>query len=211
MTTADLAPIADIVLISNTGTQQIITDSLVVPSFSFGRSSSDLTTTCSFAVKGAYDIPLSPPQSLALEYEDVVRFHGLVTNCTITWQGGIPATSIEASDMSYLLSNRLVPFLAADWAAVTGMIGPADFGTMDADDIVIALLDLVGIYHASYITAVTGSPLTSFTPGTSCLNAILQLANALGFVFFLYFTKVSGVYRTNAYFGAFGDIPEGIL
>jgi hypothetical protein len=79
LTTADLIPLASVIIIDSSGTQQIITDTLVVPSISFGRSVSDLIPTCSVSVPGAHDIVLSPPQTIAVEYQSVVRFHGVVT------------------------------------------------------------------------------------------------------------------------------------
>ena len=211
MTSASLIPLASVTLINNSGVGQVLTDSITIPSLSFSRSASDLIASSSFTIPAAYDIPLSPPQTLAIEYEGVVRFHGVVTDCSISWSEGIPSTSIGASDFSYLLSHHLVPILTADWQAVTGMVGPCDFGTLTAGGIVQALCGLCGITAGDLITDST-SDIHSFAVGTTCLDAIMQLAESLGYTFFLYFTKETGVYYTKPFFGPFAEVDAaGVL
>lgn len=195
----DLIPVASVILISNSGGQQIVTDTLVVPSVSFTRSASDLITTCSFEVAGAYDIPLSPPQTIAVEYEGVVKFIGIVTDCDISYQAGVATTSIQASDMAYLLTHQGVPYIDAEWRAVTGMTGPGNFGAMYAYQIVTALLTRAGI-APTYIVGFIAQSSAAYPPGTTAMDVILDMAGKEKYTFFIYYTKVSGVYTSNGFF-----------
>jgi len=204
--TADITPLASVVLISNAGLQQVISDTLVIPSLNFGRSASDLITTCSFSVPGAHDIPLVPPQTLVLEYENVVRFHGVVTDCSITWQGGIANTTIEAADMSYLLSHKLVPVLLADY--LPHQVGMCDFTGVSVYNIVSDMLTGTGIVAGDKVSGYSGNIEYSqeFEPGTTRLQVIQRIADEIGYTAFLYYTKVEGVYYSSLYFGPFSGI-----
>lgn len=199
----DLIPVASVILISNSGSQQIITDTLVVPSVSFTRSASDLITTCSFEVAGAYDIPLSPPQTIAVEYEGAVKFIGVVTDCDISYQAGVATTNIQASDMAYLLSHQGVPYIDAEWRAVTGMTGPGNFGDMSVVSVFVYFLERAGIAdgYGIYVSdKFVPGRVDPYPPGTTALDVIIEMANAYSRLFFIYYKKINGVYVSNAFF-----------
>ncbi len=201
-----LLPSVSVHLINNSGSVQTISDTLVIPSLNFGRSASDLITTCSFSVPGAYDIPLVPPQTLALEYESVVRFHGVVTDCSITWQGGIANTTIEAADMSYLLSHKLVPVLPADY--LPHQVGMCDFTGVSVYNIVSDMLTGTGIVAGDWVSGYGGSIEYSqvFDPGTTRLQVLQRIADEIGYTAFLYYVKIEGVYYSYLYFDPFSGI-----
>lgn len=206
--TADQIPLATIVLIDPDDSQQIITDSLDVTNIPFRRSLSEMMETMSFTVPGNHWVDPSEVWRIAVEYQERVLLYGLVGNCSVTIDGGIVTTDIEAVDMTHRLSHLLVPIDSVQMARI-GMTTSLTFSNMRPDEIIIALLG--GLDHwetdtyirpGAYILSTTLDDMSiTFDPGTTRLEAIQKLADDNERIFCIIYSKSGSTYYADAFFG----------
>lgn len=211
--TGDLKPIASVVLISPADDQQIITDSLDVTNIPFHRSMSEMMETMSFSVPGNHWVNPSEVWRIAVEYQSRVLLYGLVGNCSVSIDGGIITTHIEAVDMAHRLSHLLVPVESTQVTRI-GMTSRLTFTSLRPDEILIMLLGTSSHWETDtyirpgdhiYSTSFSDCDYT-FEAGTTRLDAIQKIADDFNVIFCLIYSKSGSTYYADAFFGDISDL-----
>lgn len=209
MVSPALGPLATIVIISPAGSKTLLTDSLNVSNIPFRRSLSEMMETISLTIPGDHWYDPTKIWKIAVEYQSRVLLYGLVGNCTVTYEGGLVTTTIEAIDMCHRLSHLLVPIYlpVGEKFADYGMCGPCTFAGKRIDEIVTYLLGGAGwmsetfIRPGDYIAEVPSSTyIVNFDWGTTRLEAIQKLADEYKQLFFLLYSKEGPFYYADAFF-----------
>jgi hypothetical protein len=198
------------------GKYSLYLNDVPVTACNVSRSLSNLMAQAQLTLPGAHWYDPYKIQEIAIEYESNLLFFGVIAQCSVSLAGGIPSTTIQACDHFYRLSHLLVPLLQADWERI-GMNFRCSFeGSVSPDNIVKMLLggshwqQDTGIKPGSYIYPVedwsSSVIFTSFSPGTTRLDAIKSLADKYGYVTYLIYTRIDDIYGCELYWGPYENM-----
>lgn len=173
----------------------------VPSSVSLKRDVNNIFTTASISAPQNILSNVQGLQDVGIEFNGRLLFHGITSpDWSLVFSGGGAAMSIPCVDRSYYLSHMVVATTKTTYSAET-----------DIGAIVYALLVDTGI-DRSRVNQTTGVTLAEdyeVLAGEMRLLVILALSKQYGFLFYLTYDKVAGVYTTYAEFDTYENLGAG--